>query len=71
MGKRIIQAASVITSIAATGAYGFALFLGSFACYGKDIGCAGGWIARTIVTAVYLAVVAGLIGLTRWLLRRR
>jgi hypothetical protein len=45
------------------------LYLATFACYGERVSCGKGWVARTIVTAVYLLVVAGIILLTRWLLR--
>jgi hypothetical protein len=35
-------------------------------CYGTHPLCAAGWWPRTWMTALYLAVIAGLVALVRW-----
>ena len=65
----IIRGVSVALAVAMTLAYFFALYVATYACYGESAGCAAGWTARTVVTAVYLPAVAVLIAVTRWRLR--
>ena len=64
-----IRIVSVALAVVITAAYAFALYVATYACYGESIGCAAGWTARTVVTAVYAAVVTLLIVATRMMLR--
>ncbi len=64
-----IRVVSVTLAVATTAAYLFDLYVATYACYGQSVGCAAGWTARTIVTAVYAGVVTLLIVATRLMLR--
>ena len=68
----VIQTGAVLAAILVTAAYLFVLYaLTWFYCFGTSAGCPDGWVPRTVATAAYLAMIAALVTLTRWLLRAR
>ena len=65
-----IRIISIVTAIVVTIIYPVMLYLETYIeCYGRSAFCGEGWVARTVVTGAYLAIVAFIVGLTRWGLR--
>ena len=67
---RIIRAAAVILAAVLTVTYVFMLLaLTGLSCMHRNVGCAEGWLARSLWTVIYLAAVTGVVTATRSLLR--
>lgn len=71
MTTRFTRVLSVIVAVVVTGAYLLSLLALTYgACFMDSAGCEAGWTGRNIATAIYLVIIAAVVFITRWRLRR-